>query len=157
MYLQETDLYLTVIWRLRVFPCPVESFEFSPSTPLAPLRPDILHFEHRWHPHKGIVETFKNIEQVRKNDRALFDRFKSDTFSLLCEQQRPRRPKNSGKFPTPEKFLKIYNEVLNQCGGKLPPLKELLKHFDVSPNTYYKYAKRYGVFQNRRSKPSEIN
>jgi hypothetical protein len=155
MYFQEPDSYLTVIWRLRVFSSPVEFFKFSPSTPLAPLHPGILHFEHRWHPQKGIEEMFKNIEQVLWNDPSLLDRFKSDIFSLLFGQQKLRRPKNSGKFTTAESFLKIYNEALNQCGGKEPPLKELLRRFNVSPNTYYKYAKRYGVYKNRRSKPSE--
>lgn len=151
MLLKEDDSYITVVWRLRVFSCPAEHFGFSPANPLAPLHPGVLHFEHRWHPQKGVLEAFKNVEQIRANAPTLFDHFKSDIFALLNKQLRRGRPPHSGEFTAPEEFMEVYEEVLNRYGGVEPPIKQLAKDFGVSSSTFYRYVKRFGV--QRRRKP----
>jgi hypothetical protein len=145
IYFQEKDSYLTVVWRLRVFSCPIEHFAFSPSTPLAPANPEVLYFERRWHPHGVISEAFKNVEKVRANNPSLFDRFKTDTFFLLSGQSRRGRNPNSGAFPAKDAFLKKRNEARELFGGAEPSIEELTRFFGVSQSTYRRHANLYGV------------
>jgi hypothetical protein len=145
--LHEIDSSITVVWRLRIFSCPVDHFEFSPATPLVPSNPKVLHFERRWHPDKGIEECFKNVEQVRTHTPTQFDRFKADVFALLREH-RQGRPRNSGELSR-EEFIRIYEGVLERHGGKEPPFATLLKEFKISASTFYKYAKLYDLLRRR--------
>lgn len=150
MQLKEADSCITVVWRLRIFSCPVEHFEFSPANPLAPSDPKVLHFEHRWHPQKGVEEGFKNVEQVRTSAPALFDRFKSDTFALLKKQPRRGRPPHSGEFTSPREFEELYEEVLNRYGGVEPPIKQLVKECKIATSTFYRYVEDFGVKRRKR-------
>jgi hypothetical protein len=145
IYLQEKDSYLTVVWRLRVFPCPFEHFTFSPATPLAPANPEVLYYECRWHPSGVISEAFKNVEKVRPNNPGMFDRFKTDTFFLLSGQSKRGRLPNSGAFPAEDEFLKVREEAKEHFGGSEPPIEELAHFFGVCPSTYRKYAGICGV------------
>lgn len=144
-HFKEIDSYLTVVWRLRVFACPIEELPFSLSAPISPMRPDGLYFEHRWHPQRSISETFVNVEKVRTDNPGLFDRFKTDTFFLLGDRPRKGRPPNSGVFPDKEEFLKRCNEALYQCGREEMSTEELAEILGISPITCFKYAKQYGL------------
>jgi hypothetical protein len=142
---QEKDSFLTVVWRLRIFACPIERFVFSPSTPLAPARPEVLYFEHRWQPPGVIDETFKNVDKVRTNNPGLFDRFKTDTFFLLSAHSRRGRNPNSGAFPAKEEFLKKRSEAQDRFGGTEPSIEVLARFFGVTPGTYNRHANLYEV------------
>jgi hypothetical protein len=140
IYFPEKDSYLTVVWRLRVFLCPIEHFAFSPSSPLAPANPEVLYFERRWHPNGVISEAFKNVEKVRISNPGMFDRFKTDTFFLLRGESRRGRNPNSGAFPAKDAFLKKRDEAREHFGGAEPPIEVLARFFDISQSVYRKYA-----------------
>lgn len=54
MYWEEYGMFLIQVWRVRIFSCPTESIQTSPSNPLSPHDPDVLYYEEYWHPRRGI-------------------------------------------------------------------------------------------------------
>jgi hypothetical protein len=120
MYWQEFGVILIQVWRVRVFSCPAELIQTSPSNPLSPYDPAVLYYEERWHPRRGIDWKLGGQEHLQDlHTTSKVDTFLNDARIILRGKHKTRRkfpkPKN---FPNRASFKKAYFDAYFDLSNK---------------------------------------
>jgi hypothetical protein len=117
MYWQEYDMRLIQIWRIRVFACPVELIQTSPSNPFGSLSSNVLYFEERWHPKRIVERKLFGLEHLAELHISV-ERFYKNAMEIVSGQT-----KKSTRF-TPDSFKRKYEEKYSELARKDAYLKK---------------------------------
>ena len=141
MYWQEYDMRLIQIWRIRVFACPVELIQTSPSNPFSSLSPNVLYFEERWHPKRIIERNLFGLEHLAELHISV-ERFYEGAMEIVSG-----RPKKSTRF-TGDSFKRKYEEKYSEVSreyGCIPKKGAVARAMGISRSSFYTYLDEFDL------------
>lgn len=148
LYWYECPWHLVQVWRLRIFNCPLESFQNFLSSILDSRTPPVIYFQERWHPHHGPKRDLCGLEHVRDFHITAISMFLEDCLRIVGERRTRGRPTNTGEFRDPESFKKAFLVAFQKLideRGKSPSRTQVAKELGIDQKTLYKYLDKFSV------------
>lgn len=143
MYLEECGAYLIQIWRTRVFPCQVESIKTSPSNPLNPYNLNVIYFEERWHPQRGIERDLRGLENMQGVQASVkINKLYKDALEILTGSRKKRSKSFGPTRFTPDSFEKKYTDEairlfkIHKC---IPKKAAVAHELNIPRSSFYNY------------------